>query len=89
MPAFNALNKNQQGLARRLSTKYGASVSQAAKYLDDFAAHDRGDIDDQELTFRVGKVNVPLLHTQLCEACTNDRHSRCEGCDCPHPGHKR
>ncbi len=52
---FEQLSKAQQNYARRLSTKTAnITVSQCAKYLDDFAAWDRGEIGDATLQARTG-----------------------------------
>lgn len=51
---FDKLSRPQQDYARRIAQKSRISVSQVAKYLDDFAAWDRGEIDATELKTRTG-----------------------------------
>lgn len=54
---WQELTRSQQDYARKISARTQcptASVSQVAKYLDDFAAFDRGDIDADELKTRTG-----------------------------------
>jgi hypothetical protein len=53
---WQQLSKSQQDYARRIAEKikYQVSTSQVAKYLDDFAAYDRGEITAADLTARTG-----------------------------------